>query len=387
MSTYSNILAELDKAGNLRKLRNTRNEGKYIYNEGQKYLNLSSNDYLGIASRLDLQREFLLEVASKSDFLLGSTSSRLLTGNDASYFELEQLMARRFGRESAIIFNSGYHANIGILPALTTKNDLILADKYVHASIIDGLRLCDARWERYRHNDLEHLEKLIVKNRDSYQRIFIVTESVFSMDGDCADLPALCDLKEKYNAALYVDEAHAIGAIGDRGLGLCEATSTSQRIDFIVGTFGKAIASQGAYIVTDKVVADYLVNTMRSLIFTTALPSISVRWSHFVLDKIEAMASEREYLASISQLLRDKLANQGLQTRGCSHIVPVVVGENHAAISLANELQSNGFWALPIRYPTVPKGESRIRISLNPEVSEAEIEKIVNIAAAWKQNG
>jgi 8-amino-7-oxononanoate synthase len=387
MTNYSTILSQLEQSGNLRQLRNMRSDGKYIVHEGRRYLNLSSNDYLGVACDLVLQREFLASVGNTAEFLFGSTSSRLLTGNAPSYTELEQKLASLFGREAALVFNSGYHANIGVLSALTSKGDLILADKLVHASIIDGLRLCEAKWERYRHNDLEHLERLIIKNRNDYNRIFIVTESVFSMDGDIADLPALCDLKERCGATLYVDEAHAFGAVGRHGLGLCEESNTSQRIDLIVGTFGKAIASQGAYLIADREVVSYLVNTMRPLIFTTALPPVSLHWTRFVVDALEGMAKDRAKLVALGNLLRSELERVGVETRGCSYIVPVVAGENHEAIRLAELMQENGFWALPIRYPTVPKGEARIRISLNPQITEEEVLEIVKVAEQWKQNG
>ena len=387
MTDYNNILSQLEQSGNLRQLRNTRSEGKYIYHEGKRYLNLSSNDYLGVACDGELQQEFLKGLADTTEFLFGSTSSRLLTGNAPSYTELEQKLANLFGREAALVFNSGYHANIGVLPALTAKGDLILADKLVHASIIDGLRLCEAKWERYRHNDLEHLERLIIKNRNDYNRIFIVTESVFSMDGDIADLPALCDLKEKYGATLYVDEAHAFGAVGQHGLGLCEETNTTQRIDLIVGTFGKAIASQGAYLIADREVVSYLINTMRPLIFTTALPPVNLHWTSFVIDALAEMENDRVKLVAVGNLLRSELERVGVETRGCSHIVPVVAGENQEAIRLAELMQQNGFWALPIRYPTVPKGEARIRISLHPQITEDEVFEIVKVAEQWKQNG
>ncbi len=387
MTDYTNMLSQLEQSGNLRKLRDTRSDGKYIHHNGRRYVNLSSNDYLGLACDPALQREFLAGLADTSEFLFGSTSSRLLTGNAPSYTELERSLAALFEREAALVFNSGYHANIGVLPALTAKGDLILADKLVHASIIDGLRLCEAKWERYRHNDLEHLERIILKSRNDYNRIFIVTESVFSMDGDVADLPALCDLKEKYNATLYVDEAHAFGAVGTRGLGLCEATGTTQRIDLLVGTFGKALASQGAYLIASREVADYLVNTMRPFIFTTALPSINLRWTKFLVDGLQSRVGDRERLELLGEMLRTKLAAAGLETRGGSHIVPIVVGENHQAIRLAELLQASGFWAMPIRYPTVPRGEARIRISLNPLLTETEVDEIVKIAVQWKQNG
>ena len=387
MKEYASILNSLEQTGNRRQLRNTQNEGKYIHHNGVSYLNLSSNDYLGIASRPELQAEFLREIGDSARFVMGSTSSRLLTGNAPSYTELELLLANRFEREAALVFNSGYHANIGILPALATKNDLIVADKLVHASIIDGLRLCEARWERFRHNDMEHLERILAKNQNSYDRIFIVTESVFSMDGDTANLSALCDLKERYHAMLYVDEAHAFGVLGSSGLGMCEQTNTLKRIDFIVGTFGKAIASQGAYLIANRIVIDYLINTMRPLIFTTALPPISLMWTRFVVNRIASMNADRTKTENLSQLLRNELIRAELQTAGSTHIVPIKAGENEQAISLAERMQQDGFWVLPIRYPTVPKGEARVRISLNPQVTENEVYQIVKTARQWKQNG
>lgn len=387
MIDYNSILSQLEQSGNLRQLRSTHSSGKYIFHEGRRFLNLSSNDYLGVACDEGLQRSFLQRVLDADGCLFGSTSSRLLTGNDPSYTELERMMAQLFGREAALIFNSGYHANVGILPALSSKRDLILADKLVHASIIDGLRLCEARWERYRHNDLDHLERIILKNRGSYDRLFIVTESVFSMDGDVADLVALCDLKERYGATLYVDEAHAFGAVGSRGLGLCEATNTTHRIDLLVGTFGKAIASQGAYLVASNEVVRFLVNAMRTLIFTTALPPISLKWTAAVVDALAGLTDDRAHLVALGDHLRLGLEAAGVRTCGCSHIVPAVVGENSDAIRLAEVLQEQGFWALPIRYPTVPKGEARIRISLNPKITFNEADEIAKAVALWRQNG
>lgn len=387
MLSFSEQLSRLEEVGNRRMLRDTRTDGRYIHHQGRRYINLSSNDYLGVASNPCLQAEFLQMLAGEQEFLFGATSSRLLTGNAPSYSLLEKHLANMFGREAALVFNSGYHANIGILAAISGKGDLILADRYVHASIIDGLRLCEAKWERFRHNDLAHLEKLIVRYRADFRRIFIVTESVFSMDGDLADLTGLCDLKERYGAILYVDEAHAVGALGAGGLGLAEVTDTVSRIDLIVGTFGKAIASQGAYVIASRELVDFLINMQRSLIFTTAQPSINIRWTDFVLQHVMLMNEDRVKLAQLSSLLRSELALNGLETRGDSHIVPVVVGENEAAISLAQALQDGGYWVLPIRYPTVPRGEARIRISLNPQIAEDEVHQIVKIAALWKQNG
>lgn len=222
MKDYTLILKQLNEAGNLRSLPDIVHTGNRIERDEQVMLNLSSNDYLGLASRSDLREAFFEEWKEKG-YPLSSSSSRLLTGNFTVYTELEQLMAECFNREAALLFNSGYHANTGILPALADKQTLILADKLVHASIIDGILLSGAPFQRYRHNDYNQLETLLKKNAGQYEQLFIVTESIFSMDGDVADLRRLVELKKSYpNVCLYVDEAHAIGVRGKNGLGIAE---------------------------------------------------------------------------------------------------------------------------------------------------------------------
>lgn len=372
---YQNILETLEKKSSKRHLRHLRLDDGNIYWNERSYLNTSSNDYLGIAADGMLWETFL-ETINQNEFDGGSCSSRLLTGNFNAYTELENFLAVMFNREAALVFNSGYHANMGILPALSSKQDLILSDKLNHASIIDGVRLCEAKSIRYRHLDYEHIEQLLEKHRDEYDQVFIVTESIFSMDGDVADLQRLCCIKEKYNVYLYVDEAHAIGVEGDAGLGCVESQNCIDKVDFIVGTFGKAIASQGAYLIADKVICEYLVNTMRTLIFTTGLPPISVKWTKFVLEHIAEMKGEREQLKCISNSLRQGVVDAGLNTLGSTHIVPAIVGENDAAVRLAEKLQYEGFFVLPIRPPTVPVGSARLRFSLTANITIEQISAI-----------
>ena len=259
-------------------------------------LNLSSNDYLGLASRQDLQEEFQASTQDRF-YPYSSSSSRLLTGNFSVYTKLEKQIARSFDREAALIFNSGYHANTGILPALTDKQTLLLADKLVHASIIDGILLSGSPFLRYRHNDYDQLERLVQKNACQYETIIILTESIFSMDGDVADLNRLIAIKRQYpNILLYVDEAHAIGARGKTGLGIAEEQSCIQEIDLLVGTFGKALASMGAYLVCSRTIREYLVNTMRPLIFSTALPPFQIAWTSFIWEQLPSFTKERENL-------------------------------------------------------------------------------------------
>lgn len=370
-------LLELEKHSNLRRLPQMIHDGRDVVVGGQRMLNLSSNDYLGLAADRELREEFL-QTLTPDNFLPTSSSSRLLTGNFSIYEELEAELAALFGTEAALVLNSGYHANMGILPAVSNQHTLILADKLVHASIIDGIRLTTARCIRYRHNDLAQLERLLEQNHSYYQQIIVVTESIFSMDGDQADLQALVGLKRKYtNVLLYVDEAHAFGVRGKRGLGCAEEAGCIKDIDFLVGTFGKAAASAGAYIVCSRVIREYLVNRMRTLIFTTALPPINIAWTLFVVRKLAGMHERREHLAKINRMLREALQTKGYQCPSTSHIVPMIIGSSEDTVLRAEALQRHGFYALPVRPPTVPEGTSRIRFSLTAEIKEQEIEKTI----------
>lgn len=369
-------LQQLKEHSNLRHLPEMIHDGRYVVVGGQRLLNLSSNDYLGLAADRELREEFL-GTLTPDTFMPTASSSRLLTGNFTVYEELEDELARLFGTEAALVFNSGYHANTGILPAVSDARTLILADKLVHASLIDGIRLSAAKCIRYRHNDLTQLERLIHEHHANYRQIVIVTESIFSMDGDRADLTALVQLKRRYNnVLLYVDEAHAFGVCGARGLGCAEEEGCIRDVDFLVGTFGKAAASAGAYIVCKRVIREYLVNRMRTLIFTTALPPVNIAWTLFIVRRLPTMQHRREHLAHISRMLREALQAQGYSCPSVSHIVPMVIGASADTIRQAEALQRHGFYALPVRPPTVPEGTSRIRFSLTAEVTEEEIGRL-----------
>lgn len=375
MKDYNSILQELENTGNLRHLPEIIHRGNLVEKDGLTMLNLSSNDYLGLASRHDLQQAFLEEWQEKQ-YPFSSSSSRLLTGNFRIYTELEQVMAERFDREAALLFNSGYHANTGILPALADKQTLILADKLVHASIIDGILLSNAHFQRYRHNDYDQLETFLQKNTGQYEQIFIVTESIFSMDGDVADLRRLVSLKKSYpDVCLYVDEAHAIGVRGKNGLGIAEEQNCIQDIDLLVGTFGKALASMGAYVICSRVIREYLINSMRPLIFSTALPPAQIAWTQFIFERLPEFSEERERLAITSHLLIDALRGKGGEISG-SHIIPYIIGDNKDCILKAEELQRKGFYCLPVRPPTVPKGTARIRFSLTADVTTEDIQQL-----------
>ena len=375
---YAEQLDQLKQQGNFRQFTANQQQGRWITIQDRTMLNLASNDYLGLAADLSLREEFL-DTLKIERTLFSSSSSRLLTGNFAEYEQFENSLSKAFGR-AALLFNSGYHMNIGILPALADSKTVILADKLVHASMIDGIRLSNAQYVRYRHNDLQHLEQLLQKYQQDEQveRIIVVTESIFSMDGDETDLAALAQLKQRFvKTMLYVDEAHAIGVRGGQGLGCAEQYGVLHQIDFLVGTFGKAIASIGGYIICDPIIRDYLINKMRPLIFSTALPPISMAWSDFIFNKVLNMQQQRQHLAEISQFLQQAVIAKGFSSPSSSHIIPIIVGESNAAIEKARYVQQQGFYAMPVRPPTVPQNSSRLRISLTSMVQKAELEKLV----------
>lgn len=370
-------LTLLENKNNLRRLPVVRHSGREVEVNGNVMLNLSSNDYLGLAVHMPLRTEFMHSLSPET-FLPSSSSSRLLTGNFDIYTRLEEVLARMFKKESALVFNSGYHMNTGILPAMSDARTLILADKLVHASIIDGIRLSAARCIRYRHNHYEQLEQLLASHHAGYDKIIIVTESIFSMDGDEADLRRLVTLKRQYNnVLLYVDEAHGVGVRGAHGLGCAEEQDCVADIDFLCGTFGKALASVGGYIVCSRTIRDYLVNKMRTLIFTTALPPVNLMWTLFVLEHLDSFNIQRQQLQQISSLLKAALIKKGYDCPSSSHILPMTLGDSGETVLKAEALQRKGFYALPVRPPTVPDGTSRIRFSLTAAITEEEIRNLI----------
>lgn len=395
-------LAQLKAQQQYRQLPNLEHQGRHVISNGKTLLNIASNDYLGLGGDTALQHKFFeyLQQLPATDFpKMSATSSRLLTGNDAQLQLLEEELEQWYevaagkkdsaSKKAALVINSGYHANIGILPALTALpvKTLILADKLVHASIIDGIRLSQNKactYRRYRHNDYEHLAMLLAQAEDTVERIIIITESIFSMDGDRADLPALVRLKaQDARIELYVDEAHAVGVLGKQGCGLAEETQTLADIDYVVGTFGKAFASIGAYILCDDTVKSWLVNHMRPLIFSTALPPINHAWTRFILARMPELQASRQHLAQISVQLghaispshRASSAPQDVSYQ--SPIVPYILGDNAKTVAKAAQLQAAGFYALPIRPPTVPANTARIRLVMNAKITTADCARLI----------
>ena len=353
----------------------------------QPLINLNSNDYLALhdaschfADEADLTNS--LQALSAGD--LGSTSSRLLSGDRAVMHQLEELIAQSLQHETALLFNSGYHANVGILPALKLPGLIVIADKLIHASMIDGLRLSGLPFERFRHNDVAQLQRLIEKHHsaESCQHIIVMAESIYSMDGDLAPLQELVALKQQYpKVALYIDEAHAIGVRGAHGYGLCEELGLLSEIDLLVGTFGKALGSMGAYVACSEAVRTLLITRSRSLIYSTMLPPLIIQWVLAVWQGLPSFTQRRAHLAKLQQLLTDELAplpTQLLPTPH-SHIIPLLCGSRERARAIAQALHEEGYFIRPIMSPTVPVGSERLRISLTAGLTTAEVRQLCQI--------
>lgn len=380
MDRFSSYLDKLQEESRLRN----------IPYPNQSLIDLVSNDYLGLGKRHD---EFTGEFLERyGDAGFSSSASRLLSREQKYHNLLEETLGKLYRRD-ILLFNSGYQANVGVLSALASPDTLIISDSLMHASAIDGMMLGKGfekvKVEKWQHNDLSHLEVLLENNASKYTDVIIVTESIFSMDGDKSPLHDIVKLKKKYpNALLYVDEAHALGVRGQKGLGLCEESGLADDVDIIIGTFGKALASSGAFMATNRRIRDYILNRARSFIFSTALPPINVAWTLFMLEKSMKMTDARENLLTLSVNFRKKLAavtdkeNSTKLLESDTQIIPYLCGNAERAIKVSELLRNEGYDVLPIRRPTVPPGGERIRLSLNAELTPALLSPIPEILSA-----
>ncbi len=373
------IKQELEALKNKRQLRSIPNieaksDGRIII-DGKEYINFASNDYLGISTKAGLRQEFL----KNADYLMSTASARLLTGSSPEYNKLENTLARLFNKERALIFNTGYQCNLGVIQALIGRGDVVFSDKLNHASIIDGMRLSDGDFYRYKHFDYDALEKLLASKRGKYKRALIVTESVFSMDGDVADLDRLIKLKNKYNCLLMVDEAHAFCAFGETLAG----AGYEKNIDIITATFGKAVGSFGAFCVSSDEVISYLINKARSFIFSTSIPPINIAWSNWLLtEKRDYLQIQKQKLNEIMQQVHLYMSNRGIKTVSSTHIIPILIGSNEDTLKIAEKLRAAGYYIPAIRPPTVPDGTARLRISLTSDANVDDFIKVLNLCSS-----
>lgn len=370
------VLADLSGRGLARRLTERSGVGGRIHCDGTEILNLSSNDYL------DLAGDRQVCVAAKravEDFGSGAASSRLVTGSLACHSRLEERIAELKGYPAALIFGSGYLANAGIIPALVGRGDDIYADKLVHASIVDGMLLSKAKVHRFKHNNPEHLESLI-KAGSSDGRKLVVTESVFSMDGDIAPLEDVSSIADTYDAMVLVDEAHATGVFGQGGSGLVRKLGLESSVNVSMGTMSKALGSYGGFIACSEDVRMLAVNRARTFIYTTALPPAAAGAALAALDSLVANPDAGQVLLGRAAALRQRLRDGGLDTGASeSQIIPVMVGEAEKAAALACRLEERGILAVAIRPPTVPQGTSRLRLSVTLAHTDEDLERAANV--------
>ena len=328
---------------------------------GRVLLNLSSNDYLGLS-----QDPCLISAAQKAAarWGVGAGASRLVAGHLALHREVEDKLAVFKGTEAAVIFSTGYMANLGAIGALVGPGDTVFCDRLNHASIYDGIKLAGANLARFPHGDLGRLENLLQKAGPG--RRLIVTDTVFSVDGDLAPLKDLVDLKERHGAVLMVDEAHATGVLGPKGAGLAEELVLTPRVEVHMGTFSKALGSLGGYVAGDRRLIDYLHNRARSFIYSTALPPPVLGAIGAALDLVSQEPERRQYLLEEAKIFRETLAQAGFDLLGSeTQIVPVLVGENARTLEVAARLRERGLMAVAFRPPTVTPGRARVRFSLS----------------------
>ncbi|MGC2855499.1 8-amino-7-oxononanoate synthase [Novispirillum sp. DQ9] len=376
-------LADLDAAGRRRVLRPVAPRGAHagmVERDGRPLINLAANDSLGLSRHPALIAR-AREWAER--FGVGATASRLVCGTFPVHTALEERLAALKGTEAALIFNSGFQANAGVLAALcgaeaTGGTPLVYTDRLNHASMHEGLQTAGVRQIRFRHNDMGHLADLLRRDAATHGPRFIVTESVFSMDGDRADLLTLADLAEQHGAFLYVDEAHATGVLGPRGAGLTAQPGVRGRVDLIMGTFGKALGGFGAYVACSRTVRDWLVSRCAAFIYSTALPPPVLGAIDAALDLLPDLEAERARVLRHAARVRAALNGQGIDTLDSStHIVPAILGEERAALAAQARLEDAGVLGIAIRPPTVPAGTSRLRLSLSAAHTDADIDTVV----------
>ncbi|HMH04794.1 MAG TPA: 8-amino-7-oxononanoate synthase [Candidatus Udaeobacter sp.] len=358
----------------------TSAQGPEVVIAGRHFINFSSNDYLGLANDPRLREA---AASAIDEFGVGAGASRLISGTQSPHLRLERALAKWKATEAALCFSSGYSTALGTIPALVTKNDVVLLDKLCHASLIDGAKLSGAILRVFPHNHVGKLESHLEWARGEHPgtRVLIITESVFSMDGDRAPLRELVELKKRFDALLMLDEAHAVGVIGPNGRGLAAAENVSEEVDIQMGTLSKALGTSGAYICGSRVLIEWLINRARSFIYSTApAPAIAAAALAAVDFLSSHQGEERRLLLweriRLMQELLPRTEFNEKHVAPCSAIFPWIVGGEQTALNLAAALQSDGFLVPAIRYPTVAKGTARLRITVTAAHEEAQIEAL-----------
>ena len=358
----NHLLREIKKENLYRHLQYGHVNESHITIGTKKLINLCSNDYLGLQVK-------------KTQINQMQSSSRLVSGNDVSFRKLEKKLAEHKSQKASLVFPTGYMANLGVISALVGKKDLIFSDELNHASIIDACKITGAKIQVYRHNDVEDLAKKISK----YGKIrkFVITEGIFSMDGDYAKLKQMTEITEKNSAILILDDAHGDFAVGNDGKGTANLFGVDKKIDAYVSSLSKALGSFGGYVAAQDSVIDLCINRSKSFIYTSALPSFLVKMS---LDRLEQNRKTRQkILEKNTFLLSSGLKEIGYDIKSPTHIIPIIIGDEKKTLNFGKYLFEYGIFAQPIRYPTVPKNSARIRVSVTAWISKKQIKYTLSI--------
>ena len=348
-------LKKIKKNNIYRKLNDSSVKGSHITINGKRLLNLCSNDYLGIP-------------ITKMQSSQLQSSSRLVSGNDDSYKKLEKVLAKHKSQQNSLIYPTGYMANLGVISAITNKGDLIISDELNHASIIESCKLSDAKIIIYKHNDMDDLQ---TKLKQKGVKKFVITEGIFSMDGDMSKLKQITELAEKKNAITIVDDAHGDFAVGKDGKGTPNYLNVAKKVDLYISSLSKGLGSFGGYVASQNNVIDLCINKSKSFIYTSALPSFLIKHT---LERFESnREKQKKKLENNIKELSDGLKEIGFEINSSTHIIPIIIGKEKLAMEIGEFLKKNGVYAQPIRYPTVPKNQARLRISVTAWLSKTDI--------------
>jgi glycine C-acetyltransferase len=352
------------------------NQAEIMLN-GKSVINLSSNNYLGLANHPRLKKA-AIEAVEK--YGVGSGAVRPIIGNMDIHEELEVILAKFKKEEAVMVFQSGFNCNAGVIQAITNKGDLIISDALNHASIIDGVKLSKADKAVFKHSDMEDLERVLKEKRKDYNTVLIITDGVFSMDGDIAKLPEIVELAEKYDALTYVDDAHGSGVLGEGGRGTVDHFNLHGRVDFTIGTLSKAIGVIGGYVAGSKVMKEWLLHRGRPFLFSTSLPPAAVGAIIEALNVLMESTELSERLWDNARFFKEKLGKLGYDTgESETPITPVIIGEESKTVEFSKRLMEAGVFASPIVFPTVPKGTGRVRCMVTAGHTEEQLTRAVEI--------
>lgn len=361
------------------------NSGKIIL-DGKEVINLSSNNYLGLVNHPDV---IDAAISAIKKYGVGAASARNIIGNFDLYDELENALAEFKGEEAAVVFQGGYLTNLGLIPQIAQKEDLVLSDELNHASIIDGIRMCKADKKVYKHMDMEDLEKILKENRSKYKNVLITTDTVFSMDGDIAPLDKIVQIAKQYDALTYFDDAHGTGVMGKNGKGTVDEFGLTGQVDFTVATISKAIPSVGGYVVGNRAMREWIIRNARPILFSTCIPPSSLAAAIKMVEMISSSSKYVDQLWENTDYFKKKLKEKNVDIGNSkTPITPVIIGKEDRTRKFSKDLLEKGILASPIVFPVVPRGKGRVRCIITAGHTKEEldycIDTIVNLYQSYR---